>query len=71
MSLTFLEKLEEKAEAKGEQNIVLEALRAKFNKIPKHTETTIRQMSDLIVLKSLIHDVIKSQTIDEFAKSLK
>ncbi|MDR2705161.1 MAG: hypothetical protein LBC02_05215 [Planctomycetaceae bacterium] len=75
MSLTFLEKLEARGEAKGEakgkQDSVLAALRAKFKRIPKHIETAIRQRSDPIALESLIYDVFESQTLDEFAKTLK
>ncbi|MDR0705974.1 MAG: Rpn family recombination-promoting nuclease/putative transposase [Planctomycetaceae bacterium] len=70
MSLTFLEKLEARGEARGKQDMVLAALRAKFKKFPKHIETAIRQMSDPIALESLIYDVFASQTLDEFAKAL-
>jgi hypothetical protein len=73
MSLTFLEKLEAKAEAKTGQDMVLIALRAKFKfkKVPKRIETAIRQISDPIALRSLIRNIIKCQTVDEFVKVLK
>jgi hypothetical protein len=62
-----------KAEGKAEfgRKAVLLALRKKFTRVPRHIETTIRQMSDPIALESLIGDVIVSQTLDEFATALK
>ncbi|MDR2755702.1 MAG: Rpn family recombination-promoting nuclease/putative transposase [Planctomycetaceae bacterium] len=71
MSLTFLEKLEAKGEAKGKQDMVLIALRTKFKKIPTYIETAIRQMSDPIALESLMSEIFESQTLDEFADALK
>ncbi|MDR2117543.1 MAG: DUF4351 domain-containing protein, partial [Planctomycetaceae bacterium] len=52
------------------QNMVLTVLRKKFKKIPKHIETSIRKMSDPIVLESLISEVIESQTLEEFENAL-
>jgi hypothetical protein len=51
--------------------MILDALRTKFKKVQKYIETTIRQMPDLIALRSLIYDVIESQTVDESVKVLK
>ncbi|MDR2117602.1 MAG: Rpn family recombination-promoting nuclease/putative transposase [Planctomycetaceae bacterium] len=78
MTMTIFEEAEARGEAKGEargkteagQRMVLAALRKKFTKIPKHIETSIRQMSDPIALESLISDVFESKTLNEFEVAL-
>jgi hypothetical protein len=62
---------EARGEVKGERKAVLSALRKKFTVIPDRIETTISQISDPVVLDSLIGDVIVSQSLDEFANALK
>ncbi|MDR1053621.1 MAG: hypothetical protein LBL39_05550, partial [Planctomycetaceae bacterium] len=57
--------------AEGSQNMVLKALQSKFTKAPKRIETTIRQISDLSALESLMDRVISSRTLNEFTASLK
>ena len=75
MIKTIFEEREEIAEARGEAKgkaeTVLTILRAKFNRIPKGVETSIRQMSDPIALESLAAHVIHSDTLEEFADALK
>ncbi|MDR1053811.1 MAG: hypothetical protein LBL39_06510 [Planctomycetaceae bacterium] len=51
--------------------MVLKALHSKFAKAPKRIETTIRQISDLSTLESLMDRVISSRTLNEFTASLK
>jgi hypothetical protein len=51
--------------------MVLAALRKKFRKIPKHIESSIRNISDPIALESLISEVIESKTLTEFENALR
>ncbi|MDR2705358.1 MAG: Rpn family recombination-promoting nuclease/putative transposase, partial [Planctomycetaceae bacterium] len=83
MSLTFLEKLEARGEARGkaigeaigeaigraigEQDMILAILRNKFAKVPAKIETSIRGISDSIVLESLCVHAASSRTLKEFA----
>ena len=55
-------------EARGE---VLAFLRARFKKVPKATENTIRSMTDLTALKSLAVHAESCQSLEDFAESLK
>jgi len=65
--------LEGKAEGKAEagRGMVLTFLRAKFGKVPKGIEQTIRQMSDPVALESLAVHAAHSKTLDEFSEALK
>jgi hypothetical protein len=62
-----------KAEGKAEGKIeaVLKFLRARFKKIPKSVENSIRQMTDPIALDSWAEHAATCQSMDEFAKALK
>jgi predicted transposase YdaD len=61
-----------KAEGKteGKAETVLAILQAKFNRIPKSMEKTIRSMSDPIALESLAVHAAISRSLKEFAKAL-
>jgi hypothetical protein len=61
-------KVEGKTEAGRE--IILESLREKFGKVPKHIERTINQMNDPIALKSLAVRTSNCKTLDEFVAEL-
>jgi hypothetical protein len=67
---TMLEKwsAERKSEWQAEagQNMVLAALRRKFDQVPKEIEESVQEMSDPIALKSLLEHVIDSNTMEEF-----
>ena len=58
-------------EVKGKAEAVLAVLRARFKKVPKVTESTIRQMNDSIALDSWAAYAATCQSMDEFAESLK
>jgi len=61
-----------KGEAIGEsRGEVLAFLRARFKKVPKTTENTIRSMTDLTALKSLAVHAESCQSLEDFAESLK
>jgi hypothetical protein len=57
-------------EAKAGRNLVLQALRKKFMKVPKKIEKAVLAMSDPIALESVLEHVIDSDTLDEFATVL-
>ena len=57
--------------AEGEKNMLLKVLQAKFHKVPKKIENTIRAMTDTIALESLAVHVTNCDSLDEFAKTLK
>ena len=59
---------EGKTEASRE--IILESLREKFGKVPKHIERAINQMNDPIALKSLAVRTSNCKTLDEFVAEL-
>jgi len=61
-----------KTEGKTEtaREIILESLREKFGKVPKHIERAINQMNDPIALKSLAVRTSNCKTLDEFAGEL-
>ena len=72
---TLLEKWTADAVAKKEaemgRNMVLVALRTRFNKIPKEVEDAVRTMSDSIALESLHVEAIQCDTLDEFIEGLR
>ena len=59
-----------KTKAETGQNMVLKALRKKFEQIPPEIEETVLSMSDPIALESLLEHVIDSSTLDEFTTML-
>ena len=69
--------LEGKAEGQVEgrvetgRDMVSDVLRMKFEHVPKEVEKTIRTMSDLAALKSLLAQAVLSNTIEEFAEGLR
>ena len=50
--------------------LVLEAIQTKFKTVPEDIERAINQKNDPIVLKSLLSQVIMSNTIEDFAEGL-
>jgi hypothetical protein len=60
-----------KWKATGKAETVLAVLRARFNRIPKDVERTIRQMIDPIALDSWAAQAATCQSMDEFAEALK
>ena len=62
---------EARGEARGKIETVLTVLRAKFKKVPKGVESTIRRMTDPIALDSWAVQAATCQSLDEFAKALK
>jgi hypothetical protein len=60
----------EKAEVKGKAEMVLKALRRKFENIPPEIEEAVCAKSDPIALESLMEHAIDSDTLDEFATAL-
>ena len=58
-------------EARGKAETVLTVLQAKFKKVPKGVESTIRRMTDPIALDSWAVQAATCQSMDEFAEALK
>jgi hypothetical protein len=58
-------------EARGKAETVLTVLRARFRRVPKEVEKTIRQMTDPIALDSWAAYAATCQSLDEFATALK
>lgn len=63
--------LETRGKVIGLQNIVLRRVHKKFTEVPERIEATIRKISDLSKLDSLIDYIFASQTLDEFEVVLK
>ena len=57
--------------AKGKADMVINALRTRFKRVPKDIEKAILAMSDSIALESLHAQAIQSDTLDEFAEGLR
>ena len=57
-------------EAKASREIILESIRDRFGKVPKHIERAVNQMNDPIALKSLAVRTASCKTLDEFAEEL-
>jgi len=55
----------------GKAETVLTFLRAKFSRVPKRIEKTIRSMTDPTALESLAVHVVHCQSLNEFAEALK
>ena len=62
----------DKTEGKAElcREIILESLRDRFGKVPKHIERSVNQMNDPIALKSLAVRTASCKTLAEFAEEL-
>ena len=79
MIKTIFEEREAIGEARGRADerviakaeTVLTILRAKFKRISKGIETSIRQMTDPVALDSLAVHAAQSKTLDEFLEALK
>ena len=56
---------------RGKAETVLTFLRAKFNKVPKRIENTIRSMTDPTALESLAVHVVHCKSLNEFTEALK
>ena len=61
---------ETRGEVKVAREIILESLREKFGKVPKHIERAINQMNDPIALKSLAVRTANCKTLAEFEGEL-
>ena len=57
-------------EVKASGNLVLKALWTKFKKVPKHIEQAVLAKTDVVVLESLLAQVFRCDTLDEFAELL-
>ena len=57
-------------EVKTARNLVLKAIRTKFKKVPKHVERAVLAKTDVIVLESLLEQVFRCDSLDEFAELL-
>ena len=69
----FEEKVDEGiaiGEVKAARNLVLKAIRTKFKKVPKHVERAVLAKTDVIVLESLLEQVFRCDSLDEFAELL-
>ena len=75
MIKTIFEEREAIGEARGrviaKAETVLTILRAKFKRVPKGIETSIRQMTDPVALDSLAVHAAQSTALDEFSEALK
>jgi len=60
------------AEGKAEagREIILESIRERFGKVPKHIEKAVNQMNDPIALKSLAVRTANCKSLDKFAEEL-
>ena len=61
------------ADGKSElgRNMVLTVLRAKFKRVPREVEKTIRAISDPIALESWAAQAATCQSMEEFAEALR
>ena len=66
MATTTAEKLLIQGETKGKAEMVLKALRKKFEQVPQEIEKSVLGMSDPIALESLLEHVFDSNTLEEF-----
>ena len=62
---------EAKWKAEGGRTAVLAVLRARFKRVPKGIEKTIRAIADPVALESWAVQAATCQTLDEFAEALK
>jgi hypothetical protein len=67
----FTERLVVPKVIKAKAESVLTVLRRRFKNVPQEIETAVLAMTDLIALESLLEHAIDSDTMDEFATSLK
>jgi len=71
MAMTTAQKLRAEGIAKGKAEMVLNALRTRFKRVPKDIEQAILAISDSIALESLLVQAIQSDSLDEFAEGLR
>ena len=71
MIKTILEEREDIGRVEGEAEAVLAVLRARFKKVPKETESAVRQITDSIALDSWTAHAATCQSVEEFAQALK
>ena len=57
-------------EVKWKAEMVLKALQTKFKKVPKHIERAVLAKTDVVVLESLLAQIFRCDTLDEFAELL-
>jgi hypothetical protein len=62
---------EARGEDKGKAESVLTVLRNRFKRIPKNVEKAVTSMSDSIALESLLEHAVHSDTMEEFAETLR
>jgi hypothetical protein len=60
----------EKAVVEDRAKMVLKAICAKFEKVPKRIEEAVLAMTDSVALESLLEHAIHSKTLEEFATEL-
>jgi hypothetical protein len=70
MIKTVFEEREEVGEIRASRNLVLTVLRSKFGKVPKRIENAVSQKNDPIVLESLAAQIVRCNTLGEFAELL-
>jgi hypothetical protein len=66
----MIEKAVEKAVVEDRAKMVMAALRAKFENVPKKIEEAVLAMTDSVALESLLEHAIHSGTLDEFGTAL-
>jgi len=54
----------------GKAEMVLKAMRKKFNTIPEEIEQSVLAMSDPVALESVLEHVFDGNTLEEFATVL-
>ena len=62
---------EARGKAEGKAETVLTVLRARFRRVPKRVEDTIRQMTDPIAIDSWAEHAATCQSLEEFEKALR
>jgi len=67
----FIARGKAEGEARGKTEAVLTFLRARFKRVPKGIEKTIRSVSDPSALDSWIAQAATCQSLDEFAEAVK
>jgi len=66
-----LDMLKAEGAAEGEaRGRVFAVLETRFNKVPHDVEKTVRAMTDLIALESLVEQAKTCQSLDEFEQAL-
>ena len=58
-------------EVKKGREMLLKILRARFNRVPRDVENTVRKMTDPVALDSWAEHALTCQSMDEFAKAVR